>query len=146
MTQQQFADKAGLDNTYISRLEKGLIVKPRIETLKKIAKALGIDVKILVERANAKRNKDGLIEDSTIRLDPDNTYLPPYLMEIAEKQRREACELDDEDSDKAIDDLIEKTMMRFFKKMLKDGDFIRSCREFLEDKLKKELLHSKAAR
>jgi transcriptional regulator with XRE-family HTH domain len=145
MTQQQLADKAGMDNTYLSRLEKGLIAKPRTETLEKIAKAINIDVELLIKKVFPAKDKNGLIEDSTVVFDPDNKYLPPYFVELLKNQSKEEDIVDDKSEDKETDELITKVIINLFKKELKEGDLVKNCRTLLEKKLKKELL-AKAAK
>ena len=55
MTMQEFADRCGLSKGYISMLEKGKhpqnarLLVPSVITLKKIASALGLDIKALGE-------------------------------------------------------------------------------------------------
>lgn len=48
MSQQDFADAAGLSRAYMSRLERGLIPNPTITELAKIASVLGMTLAALV--------------------------------------------------------------------------------------------------
>ncbi|MFA6448910.1 MAG: helix-turn-helix transcriptional regulator [bacterium] len=145
MTQHQLADRAGMDNTYISRLEKGLIAKPRPETLDKIANALNIDVKVLSDKVYPKKNKEGLFEDSTIVFDPDNKQLPSYFMELLDKQSKQDDTANEKDADQETDELITQVIINLFRKELKEGNLVKDCRGLLEKKLKKDLL-AKAAK
>lgn len=52
MTQEKLAERANLDPTYISGIERGLR-NPGIKNVARIAKALGITTAKLVEGANA---------------------------------------------------------------------------------------------
>lgn len=56
MSQEDFADKAGLDRTYISLIERGLR-NPYLSTLCRIAVALDIDVKTLISGLDKFINK-----------------------------------------------------------------------------------------
>ena len=144
LTQKQLADKAGMDNTYLSRLEKGQIMRPKRMTLEKIAKAMNLDTDLLVKRAYAPKSKDGLIEDDTITFNDENRHLPPYLAEIAQRMHEED-EVNEAGGGRATDELIEDVLIHIVKDMLKEGDFVKSCRGLLEKKLKKELM-AKAAK
>jgi transcriptional regulator with XRE-family HTH domain len=47
-SQAELATKAGVTETYISMLESGARQNPSLRTLKKLAKALGVDVRELL--------------------------------------------------------------------------------------------------
>lgn len=50
VSQRQLAELAGVDNNTIARIEsKNIYSSPRVETLFKIAKALNVDVKELLD-------------------------------------------------------------------------------------------------
>lgn len=51
MSQGDIFRKSGLDRTYISRLENGLIDDPRLTTVVILARALGVSVDDLVREA-----------------------------------------------------------------------------------------------
>jgi transcriptional regulator with XRE-family HTH domain len=140
MTQRQLADRTGMDNTYISRLEKGLIAKPRPETLDKIANALNIDVKVLSDKVYPKKNKEGLFEDSTIVFDPDNKKLPSYFMELLYKESEEVIAANDINANRKVESFIATIMKNLFERELEEGDLIKECIELLENKLKREIL------
>lgn len=53
LSQEVFAVDAGLDRTYISRIERSL-ENPTVAVLEKIAKALGADIVDLVANSNAR--------------------------------------------------------------------------------------------
>ncbi len=46
MTQKQLAEKTGIDKSYLSRIEKGLI-QPTIPTMLKIVHAMGKQIKVV---------------------------------------------------------------------------------------------------
>jgi transcriptional regulator with XRE-family HTH domain len=48
LTQEELADKAGVATTTVSRIEEG-VTQPRIPTIRKIAQALGLQVRDLLE-------------------------------------------------------------------------------------------------
>ena len=52
LTQERLAEKAGLDPTYISGIERGLR-NPGIKNVARLAKALGLTTSALCEGANA---------------------------------------------------------------------------------------------
>ena len=52
LTQEKLAEKAGLDPTYISGIERGLR-NPGIKNVARLAKALGLTTSALCEGANA---------------------------------------------------------------------------------------------
>ena len=52
LTQEKLAEKAGLDPTYISGIERGLR-NPGIKKVARLAKALGLTTSALCEGANA---------------------------------------------------------------------------------------------
>lgn len=52
LTQEQLAEKADLDQTYISGIERG-VRNPGIKNVVRLAKALGISTAKLVERVDA---------------------------------------------------------------------------------------------
>jgi len=49
MTQEELARKAKVTQGYVSHLEKGLKKNPSLPTLKKVAKALDVNVAALLE-------------------------------------------------------------------------------------------------
>ncbi len=49
LTQEGLAKKAGVGIATIARIEGGEIVEPRVSTLRKLAKALGIEPRDLLE-------------------------------------------------------------------------------------------------
>jgi transcriptional regulator with XRE-family HTH domain len=49
MNQQDLADASGVGITTIVRLERGQVTEPHVRTLKKLAKALDIDPRELLE-------------------------------------------------------------------------------------------------
>jgi transcriptional regulator with XRE-family HTH domain len=49
MTQTDLAEAAGVGITTIVRIERGQITEPRVSTLKKLAKPLGVDPRTLLE-------------------------------------------------------------------------------------------------
>ena len=57
LSQEAFAVDAGLDRTYISRIERNL-ENPTVSALEKIAKALGADIVDLVTNVPAARGPD----------------------------------------------------------------------------------------
>ena len=54
LSQEALAVDAGLDRTYVSRIERNL-ENPTVDTLEKVAKALGVDLVDLVADAPASR-------------------------------------------------------------------------------------------
>ncbi len=49
LTQEELAKKAGIGVATIARIEGGEIAEPRVSTLRKLAKALGIEARDLLE-------------------------------------------------------------------------------------------------
>ncbi len=49
MTQVELSEASGVAQTTISEIERGAIVDPGIETVKKLAKALNIKIEKLIE-------------------------------------------------------------------------------------------------
>ena len=49
LTQEQLAKKAGVTQAYVALLEAGQRKNPSLPTLKKLAKALGVNVAVLLE-------------------------------------------------------------------------------------------------
>ena len=49
LTQEQLADKAGVGIATIARIEGGDITEPRVSTLRKLARALGMEPRELLE-------------------------------------------------------------------------------------------------
>ena len=49
LTQEQLAKKAGVTQAYVALLEAGQRKNPSLPTLKKLAKALGVNVTALLE-------------------------------------------------------------------------------------------------
>lgn len=49
MTQEQLAEKAGMKQSALARLESGTAGKPRVSTLARIAEALGVRASLLEE-------------------------------------------------------------------------------------------------
>jgi predicted transcriptional regulator len=49
LTQGELADKAGVGIATIARIETGDIDAPRVSTLRKLARALGVEVRDLLE-------------------------------------------------------------------------------------------------
>ena len=56
LSQENFAVDAGLDRTYISRIERNL-ENPTVDTLEKIAVTLGVDIVDIVARVPANRGR-----------------------------------------------------------------------------------------
>ncbi len=56
LTQKQLAQKAGVFNSIICRIEGGYGV-PNAETLRKLAKPLGLDAKMLIRLAEEERKE-----------------------------------------------------------------------------------------
>lgn len=50
MARAELARKTGLSTDYLWKLEKGLIKNPTIDTLRKIAKALGVEAADLIRK------------------------------------------------------------------------------------------------
>lgn len=72
LNQSQFADKLGISQAAVSQFEEGKRV-PSIETLDKIAKALGISVVSLLNDENATDDeKERLLGDVTAQLETMN--------------------------------------------------------------------------
>ena len=49
LTQEKLARRAGLVPTYVARIEAGTVKSPRIETRRKLAKALGVSITELLD-------------------------------------------------------------------------------------------------
>lgn len=62
MTQAQLADAIGVKTPQISRWETGGR-KPKLDALKRIAGALGVDLMMLIEEVNNEKNSAGKPED-----------------------------------------------------------------------------------
>lgn len=49
LTQTELADKSGVGITTITRIEKGHITEPRVSTLRKLAEALSVEPRDLLD-------------------------------------------------------------------------------------------------
>ncbi|ADQ41603.1 helix-turn-helix domain protein [Caldicellulosiruptor acetigenus I77R1B] len=49
LSQREFAKLAGLSQSYISELENGIKTNPSLSVIKKISKALKVDIKVFIE-------------------------------------------------------------------------------------------------
>mgnify|MGYP001627270607 CR=1 FL=1 len=49
LSQREFAKLAGLSQSYISELENGIKINPSLSVIKKISKALKVDIKVFIE-------------------------------------------------------------------------------------------------
>lgn len=56
LTQQQLAEKAGIDSKSIQRIELGKVKNPTGDTRMKLAKALGVDIKVLTSECATKKS------------------------------------------------------------------------------------------
>ena len=56
LSQEAFAVDAGLDRTYVSRIERNL-ENPTIDTLEKMAQALGVDLVDIVKETTASKGR-----------------------------------------------------------------------------------------
>jgi transcriptional regulator with XRE-family HTH domain len=52
MTQQELAEKSGLSFTALTKIEQGKAIKPRIQTIEKLADALNVSIDKLVGLKN----------------------------------------------------------------------------------------------
>jgi transcriptional regulator with XRE-family HTH domain len=106
-TQEDLADASGIDRRYIGRIETGEVADPSAETVRKLAKALGVTMRQLAEPLgwydDDKRPTVETMEeiDRAIRDDPDlddeqkgglilsaRTLLTPYLEEARRRKKR----------------------------------------------------------
>ena len=65
MNQKQLAEKSGITQATISRIESGLVKQLKSDALRKLAEALGVPVDYLVDRT------DTLTPDDVVSSDPD---------------------------------------------------------------------------
>lgn len=86
MTMQEFADKSGLSKGYISMLEKGVHpqngkeIIPSIETVQKLARAMGISVDTLLESVDGDQLVD--ISHDEVKYDPLEGAKYELLLEL----------------------------------------------------------------
>lgn len=52
-TQEAAAERAGVDQTTIGKLESGAIASPRLDTLEKLASGYGVDLSVVVAAVRA---------------------------------------------------------------------------------------------
>lgn len=74
ISQEELADRAGLHRTYISDVERGAR-NPSLESIAKLAQALGISLPVLFERATNLSAGEGLVEILLVEDDPGDVEL-----------------------------------------------------------------------
>lgn len=90
LSMQEFADKTGLSKGYISMLEKGIHpqngkpIVPSVETVSKIASAMGITIDELLERTNGSQ-KISLSKDDQKKGQQPDYYLDPEVAQKAQE-------------------------------------------------------------
>ena len=90
LSMQEFADKTGLSKGYISMLEKGIHpqngkpIVPSVETVSKIASAMGITIDELLERTNGSQ-KISLSKDDQNNGQHEDYYLDPEVAQKAQE-------------------------------------------------------------
>lgn len=99
MSQQDFADKAGLSRAYVSRLERGLIPNPTITDLSKVADALGMTLAALTSAAGSLERLHFSHEWDELQKQTEN--LPPELREMVLRAFRHSVEIANGASDLA---------------------------------------------
>jgi len=89
LSMQEFADKTGLSKGYISMLEKGIHpqngkpIVPSVETVSKIADAMGISIDELLERTNSSQ-EISLSNHVHNNGQPEGYYLDPETAALAQ--------------------------------------------------------------
>ena len=80
-SQRWVADRAGISNTSLRKIEEGITKKPEVETLARLAKALRLSFELLMEKAGylPETNKEEYL------------YIPPEMLDGLDfKEREEA--------------------------------------------------------
>jgi len=74
ISQEELAGRAGLHRTYVSDIERGAR-NPSLESIEKLAQALGISLPVLFERATNLSSGNGMVEILLVEDDPHDVEL-----------------------------------------------------------------------